>query len=230
MGNIAFFHEKFPAGGAETVTFDIASILKDKVNDIYVFAHELHIEKFPEHSQNIKPIKLPFPNNNEQNYPIVLSKIKELGIEILILPSINYFPFIDRIKQDAGVKVVHVLHSTPFWEYKSGFSKAKRRANGSFLKRLEWYFLRLPKYKFGFKYNSLKKRYMDTYNKVDIYGVLSEGFGIELAERLGIEYSTSKIRVLSNYVKELSDVNEKKKTRSILLEDLLMTTSELIGY
>ncbi len=212
MANIAFFHKKFPAGGAEIVTFDIASVLKDKEVKVFVFSNKIEIEKFPKESVNITPIILPFPNKDERNYSLVLSNIKEFGIDVLVIPAdINYFPFIDQIKRDAGVKVVYVLHSLPFWEYKSKLYNVQRRIHESFLKRLEWYFLRYPKYKFGFKFNSIKRRYIDIYNQVDIFGVLSESFGRELAEKLGLEYSSSKIRVLPNYVKELADVCEEKQ-------------------
>ena len=212
MGNIAFFHEKFPAGGAETVTFDIASILKDKGINVFVFSHNMDEGKFPSNAVNVTPVTMPFPNRDERNYSLVLQKVKEEDIDTVVIPvDINYFPFIDRLKADTGVKIVFVLHSLPFWEYKSKLYNVKRRISESFLKRLEWCFLRYPKYKLGFKFNSIKREYINLYNKVDVFGVLSEGFGRELAEKLGIEYSSSKIRVLPNYVKELGDVVEDKK-------------------
>ena len=212
MGNIAFFHEKFPAGGAETVTFDIASILKDKGINVFVFSHNMDEGKFPSNAVNVTPVTMPYPNRDERNYPIVLQKIKECDIDTVVIPvDINYFPFIDSLKSDTGAKIVFVLHSLPFWEYKSKLYNVKRRINESFLKRLEWYFLRYPKYKLGFKFNAIKREYLNLYNKVDVFGVLSEGFGRELAQKLGLDYSSSKIRVLPNYVKELDNVVEDKK-------------------
>lgn len=212
MGNIAFFHEKFPAGGAETVTFDVASILKDKGINVYVFSHNMDEGKFPSNAVNVTPVTMPYPNRDERNYLLVLQKIKECDIDIVVIPvDINYFPFIDRLKSDTGAKIVFVLHSLPFWEYKSKLYNVKRRINESFLKRLEWYFLRYPKYKLGFKFNAIKREYFNLYNKVDVFGVLSEGFGRELAQKLGLDYSSSKIRVLPNYVKELGNVVEDKK-------------------
>ena len=212
MGNIAFFHEKFPAGGAETVTFDVASILKDKGINVYVFSHNMDEGKFPSNAVNVTPVTMPYPNRDERNYLLVLQKIKECDIDIVVIPvDINYFPFIDRLKSDTGAKIVFVLHSLPFWEYKSKLYNVKRRINESFLKRLEWYFLRYPKYKLGFKFNAIKREYLNLYNKVDVFGVLSEGFGRELAQKLGLDYSSSKIRVLPNYVKELGNVVEDKK-------------------
>ena len=212
MGNIAFFHEKFPAGGAETVTFDIASILKDKGINVYVFSHNMDEGKFPSNAVNVTPVTMPYPNRDERNYPLVLQKIKECDIDTVVIPvDINYFPFIDSLKSDTGAKIVFVLHSLPFWEYKSKLYNVKRRINESFLKRLEWYFLRYPKYKLGFKFNAIKREYLNLYNKVDVFGVLSEGFGRELAQKLGLDYSSSKIRVLPNYVKELDNVVEDKK-------------------
>ena len=212
MGNIAFFHEKFPAGGAETVTFDVASILKDKGINVYVFSHNMDEGKFPSNAVNVTPVTMPYPNRDERNYLLVLQKIKECDIDTVVIPvDINYFPFIDRLKSDTGAKIVFVLHSLPFWEYKSKLYNVKRRINESFLKRLEWYFLRYPKYKLGFKFNAIKREYLNLYNKVDVFGVLSEGFGRELAQKLGLDYSSSKIRVLPNYVKELGNVVEDKK-------------------
>lgn len=212
MGNIAFFHKKFPDGGVETVTLDVASVLKDDARGVYVFTHKLEADNISEHNDKIKFIKLPFPNDNEENYPLVLRTIKECGIEVLIVPvDTNYFPFIEQIKRDTDVKVVYVLHSMPFWEYLSKMYRTKRKIKNSFIKKLEWYLLRYPKYKLGLQFNVVKKRYIDIYNSVDIFAVLSEGFGRELAEKLGLEYSTSKIRVLPNYVKELQNVVEEKR-------------------
>ena len=167
MGNIAFFHEKFPAGGAETVTFDVASILKDKGINVYVFSHNMDEGKFPSNAVNVTPVTMPYPNRDERNYPLVLQKIKECDIDIVVIPvDINYFPFIDRLKSDTGAKIVFVLHSLPFWEYKSKLYNVKRRINESFLKRLEWYFLRYPKYKLGFKFNAIKREYFNLYNNI----------------------------------------------------------------
>lgn len=211
MGNIAFFHRSFPAGGVETVTLDIASILKDDGRDIYVFSYEIEEDKLPKHSDNVKLVKLPFKNEDERNYSVVLQKVKECGIKLLVVPvDIKYFPFIEEIKKDANVMVAFVMHSVPFWEYLSKIYKVERKIKSSFIKRLEWYFLRYLKYKFGLKFNAMKRKYIDIYNRVDIFGVLSEGFGRELAKKLKIEYSTSKIRVLPNYVKEIENVREDK--------------------
>lgn len=210
--NIAFIHQDFPGGGAEIVTFDIARMLEPKDVKVYVFVHNLKEEKIPVNATNINIIKLEH-YKDKNNLHTLINEIKEKNIGLFVFPGDVYEVslYADEIRQKTGCKSIFMLHSQPFWEYSIRKEIIKRDIKRSFSKRLEWYFLRSYKYLLGIKKAKVVKAYKECYDKVDIFGVLCESYGREIATAIGEVYENSKFRVLTNSLITPKSITEKKQ-------------------
>lgn len=209
--NVAFLHEEFPFGGAETVTLDVASFLKDMGYVVYVFASKIYNSKIPANISNMSTIEMPYEYKDCRNVSFLIEKIKEFNIEILVSPNPNYLNlYFDAVKKENLCKLVFVSHGVPFWEEILRKEFVKRNIRLSLKKAIEWYLFRALKYKLGYGIKKLTKAYTNIYKVVDAFGVLCEDYGKEFAEKIGIDYNNSKFVVLPNSTKEPSCVNLNK--------------------
>ena len=149
---IAILHYEFPGGGAETVTINLAKRLEPMGIKVYVFVYNLVEEKLPKDVSNLEIIRILHPSNM-QNVDNFISNIREKEISYFIFPDgINeVIRYSDLIRKNTNCKIIFMLHSIPFWGYYESMADTKKRIKGSFLKQLEWYFLRSHKYTLGIK-------------------------------------------------------------------------------
>ena len=198
--NIAFLHQDFPGGGTEMVTMNIAKLLGEL--KVFVFAPNFHNDKLHSTLTNIEPVKLSYVFYDSRNIPTIVKNIKEKGIEFFVFPGgcNDVVCLADAIREETDCKIIYMSHFEPFWEYIEDREIKKRRTKGSFLKTLEWNLFRSHKYTFGIRKAIYKKIYKECYDKVDIFGVLCEEYGREIAKAIGIRYEGSKFRVLNNSV------------------------------
>lgn len=198
MANISFIMDRFPGGGVERVTMNLTRPLTELGHRVFLFVNELRPEKLPEEQLSITYIELPHKVNREENYGIILDAIKRYNIQIFFMPGM--FPrYIKALRATGLCKIVNVLHSMPFNEvvYKRGeiTRPPQKESIGSWLKRN---ILSKPKLKLGYYDRKMLKRYKDIYNDSDIYGVLFDSYGEQLAKKMGIDYDSSNIRTLQN--------------------------------
>ena len=212
MRKVAFLHEEFPFGGAETVTLDVASFFKDSGYFLYIFAAKVSSSKIPQSISNIEGVEMPYSYNDKRNVPFLIENIKRLGIEILVSPNPNNLNlYFDPIKKENLCKLVFVSHGVPFWEEILRQEFVKRNIRKSFKKAFEWYLFRALKYKLGYGIKRLTKAYTNIYNSVDVFGVLCEDYGRDLSEKIGVRYEGSKFFVLPNSVKVPDKVDRDKR-------------------
>lgn len=197
--NIAFIHSDFPAGGAEKITTYIAHSLSNAGYRIYVFVKSVDYNLLTEYDQNITFIEVPGKNiyvAESENF--ILDQIRTLHIDLFVCAHL-YLPYLQRIKNETPARLIYAHHSIPFWEAKNKLSMGEYASRKSLWKRLEWYLVRLPKYKIpGYLIKRSKKSYIDTYNIVDGYAVLCNAYAEEIASVLHIDPSQSKLFTLNN--------------------------------
>jgi glycosyltransferase involved in cell wall biosynthesis len=90
-------------------------------------------------------------------------------------------------------------------------NKPEKLTIGSWLKK---YLLNIPKYKLGYYDWQMIKHYKKAYDNSDAYGVLFDGYGEQIANRLNIDYKTSHIYTLQNPIPEIEydgTINHKEK-------------------
>ncbi|MGL5895217.1 MAG: glycosyltransferase, partial [Bacteroidales bacterium] len=212
---LAFIHHKYPYGGGERVTSQIASFLSNNGFKVYVFVRQLERENVMT-SDNESIEFLPLPDVENINAPInrdfVISSIKERSIDLFIDPSIDV-SYLKDIKELGVCKVIYVLHSRPLWEVILKDLVGRANSKRSIIKFIEWWLLRYPKHKlFRTTEKRFSKRYKKLYDLVDFYGVLCNADANSVANIVGVELETSKIGVLTNPAyKELEPNRSKRK-------------------
>ncbi len=212
--NIAFLHQDFPGGGTEMVTMNIAKLLGR--SKLFVFATNFHEDKLPSELINVELIKLPYVFYDSKNITTIVKNIKEKGIEFFVFPGgcNDVVCLADAIRIETDCKIVYMSHFEPFWEYIEDREIKKRRTKGSFIKSLEWNLFRSHKYRFGIRKAIYKDIYKACYDRVDIFGVLCEEYGREIAKAIGVKYEGSKFRVLNNSI-ELNDAYVMPKQKEV---------------
>lgn len=213
---VLFYHENFPAGGAERVTMDIANYISKFEYEVYVLASNINEGDY----RQIRVLKLPDNMNvvEELGIQYVINVILSFGIGIFVLPVSPFVPLLEMIKQQTRCKLVFALHSVPFWEVLYSLYKKKARARGNFLKTLEWWILTYPKTIWLKKYDEpIRVMHTQIYKLVDAYTVLCEDYKEILLSKLGDLISEDKITVIPNSEKVVSQVNLNKKKQLLFV-------------
>lgn len=213
---VLFYHENFPAGGAERVTIDIANYVSAHGYEVFVLARNV---KEGDYSQ-VKVLRL--PNNMDvsesRGTQYVVDTINSLNIDLFILPVSPFVSLLEMVKQQTCCKLVFALHSVPFWEVLYFFYIKKARARGSFLKTLEWWMLTYPKTMWLKKYDApIRAKHVRIYELVDAYTVLCDDYRKSLLEKIGISNSEDKVYVIPNSEKAVSQVNFNKKKQLLFV-------------
>lgn len=201
MANISFMLLSFPGGGTERVIMNLAKPLTEIGHRLFLFVHELYMDKFPEEELPITIIKLPYKVKKKGNYNTILEAVKEHNIEIFFAP-ICCPEYLSKLRATGLCKIAHVLHGMPLYEkaQKLGrITKPQKFSIASWVKRKV--FTKI-KYKSGYYDWKILRGYKRVYRNVDAYGVLFDGYGVQLAEAMGIDYHKSHLYTLQNPIPE----------------------------
>lgn len=207
---VLFYHESFPAGGAERVTIDIANYISNRGYKVYVLTSNINEGEYSQ----LTVLQLPDKVFVTETFGIqyVVDTIDSFDIDIFVLPVCPFIPLLEAVKRQTCCKLVFALHSVPFWEVIYSLYIKKVRARGDFFKTLEWWVLTYPKTLWLKKYDPpIRARHIKIYELVDAYTVLCESYKNDLLEKIGMTKSGNKIYVIPNSEKEISQVNLDKK-------------------
>lgn len=213
---VLFYHENFPAGGAERVTMDIANYVSGRGYKVYVLASNINEGNYSQ----ITVLKLPDKVSVTETLGIqyIVDKICSLDIDIFVLPVCPFVPLLEAVKRQTCCKLVFALHSVPFWEVLYFFYIKKAKARGNFFKTLEWWVLTYPKTIWLKKYDSpIREMHVEIYGLVDAYTVLCESYKKDLLEKIEMTKSGDKICVIPNSEKVVSQVNLNKKKQLLFV-------------
>ena len=214
MKKVLFFHDEFPCGGAERVTIDIANYLSGFGYEFVVLACKKKVEV-----DNIKIIELPELDwNSMTNAKFFIDTINSYSIDIFVSP-IHILKHLDFIMESAPqCKLVFALHSLPLWETKVKIAAKKKRAQSSFLKKLELYFFSYPKANWLKSYDrKFLELHRKVYDKSAAYVVLCEDYKDELVCRMKLSDRDNKFRVIPNSERTPVQVCEKKKKQILFV-------------
>lgn len=209
MTRIAFIHNRFPAGGAERITIDIASYLCGFGNyEVYVYASRIAEDMLNDHIRSVVKVRsIPTQAVPSKRAKEIENLIKQDGIDILVQVT-KAIPGIDKIVANTGVKTVVSCHGEPFWQR---YAIVYRRQRGS-LRRLIWKLYNERRYKDGtLAMAKAVRRTMKEYNSCDAYTVLCESYRRETAAALGLDLEKSHIHAIENPEYPVKDVNYDKE-------------------
>ncbi len=208
MVRVAFIHGKFPAGGAERITVDIARYLNGVGGyEVFVYtariAESMLVGDIPDivKVRKISSQAMPARRSREVEGLIVQDKI-----DILVQVT-KSLPGIDGIRRRTGCKSVVACHGEPFWQR---HAILHRRQKG-LLRRMMWTLYNKKRFEDGsLAMKMAMERTMNDYVNSDAYTVLCESYKKEVSEVLGLGMSAH-IHAIENPEYPVKDMNFEKE-------------------
>ena len=208
MVTVAFVHNRFPAGGAERITIDIARYLKGVGGyRVYVYTTRINKMLMPEESDEILTIRhIPSQAIPARRSAAIEKLIVSDGVDILVQVG-KSLEGIDGIRKRTGCKSVVACHGEPFWQR---YAIANRRKKG-LIRKAMWILFNKRRYEKGNL--AMKKavhRTRTDYLNCDAYVVLCKPYIEQITDILGYDAATSHIYAIENSDLPVQDVCWKK--------------------
>lgn len=212
MNKVVFYHERFPAGGAERITVNIADYIHNKGYEVYVITAKADSYDF----KNLKVIEIPEQRSVDSeeadkaiNFIIQFINDNKIDIFISILLDTHVFK---AIKEKTQCKVIRALHSIPLWESINRYYLRKEASKHfSMLKKIKRHTQIYIDYHWLKKYDrKFIKQYREMYQNIDALTVLCDKYKEQLEKYFK---DGSRIHVIPNpeYPREHVNLNKKKQ-------------------
>jgi glycosyltransferase involved in cell wall biosynthesis len=209
MIRIAFLHNRFPAGGAERVTMDIASYLKEYGGyEIFVYASRISEAQLnDEMLSNFTLRKIPTQLISHSRTKQIERYILEDEIDILVQPG-KAIPGIEKIKERTSIKTIVACHGEPFWQR----HVIMHRRQKGFFRKLMWHLFNRRRFEDGtLAMRMAISRTRRDYETSDAYIVLCRSYIQETLSVLGIDEASSHIYAIENSERPVAEVNYNKE-------------------
>lgn len=209
MIRIAFVHNRFPAGGAERVTMDIASYLKEYGGyEIFVYASRISEAQLnDEMLSNFTLRKIPTQFISHSRTKQIERYILEDEIDILVQPG-KAIPGIEKIKERTNIKTIVACHGEPFWQH----HVIMHRRQKGFFRKLMWHLFNRRRFEDGtLAMRMAISRTRRDYETSDAYIVLCRSYIQETLSVLGIDEASSHIYAIENSERPVAEVNYNKE-------------------
>ncbi len=209
MVRIAFVHNRFPAGGAERVTIDIARYLSHCGGyEVFVYASRFAEGLLDGDLAAIITLRqIPKQAVQSRRARQVERLILADGIDVLVQVG-KTLSGIEGIKARTGVRTVVACHGEPFWQR---YAITHRRQRG-FVRRVMWHLFNKRRYADGqLAMHKAVERTRREYESSDAYTVLCQPYKAEVAAGLGISPEENHIYAIENPEYPVADVNYNKE-------------------
>lgn len=203
---VAFYNWRYPYGGGEVVTFNLARFFRASGLRVLLYTGKLDREKLLDQDSAIFEFRpLPQPDNfrNEENENFLAESLRQEQVDVIIVQGVMEFPFA-RIHETTSCKIIFCLHNKPFWEVE--FIRAQPSSeipHPTFARRLEFLLLRKPVYYLTPKlWNRTVKGYGRMLPSIDRCLLLCEAyrrdFDAAIASKFGEELVRGKTAAILN--------------------------------
>lgn len=202
-------HNRFPAGGAERVTMDIASYLKEYGGyEVFVYASRISEAQLnDEMLSNFTLRKIPTQLISHSRTKQIERYILEDEIDILVQPG-KAIPGIEKIKERTYVKTIVACHGEPFWQR----HVIMHRRQKGFFRKLMWHLFNRRRFEDGtLAMRMAISRTRRDYETSDAYTVLCMSYIQETLSVLGIDEASSHIYAIENSERPVAEVNYNKE-------------------
>lgn len=202
-------HNRFPAGGAERVTMDIASYLKEYGGyEVFVYASRISEAQLnDEMLSNFTLRKIPTQLISHSRTKQIERYILEDEIDILVQPG-KAIPGIEKIKERTCVKTIVACHGEPFWQR----HVIMHRRQKGFFRKLMWHLFNRRRFEDGtLAMRMAISRTRRDYETSDAYTVLCRSYIQETLSVLGLDEASSHIYAIENSERRVAEVNYNKE-------------------
>ncbi len=191
MTRIAFIHNRFPAGGAERITADIARYLLSFSGGYSVFVYASHLGDTHSFSECITFRQIPSQAIQSLRSKSIERLVIKDKIDILVQIG-NSICGIAGIKLRTSCKVVLACHGEVFWQRYSIMHNRQKH-------RLLWKLVYAKRYGDGeLAYKKAKERSARDYANCDAYTVLCKSYKSAFEKKLRIDPNSSKVVAIEN--------------------------------
>lgn len=204
MTRVAFIHSRFPAGGAERITIDIARYLRQVGGyEVFVYADRISDSLMTDELKDIMTIRdIPSQAIPAYRASAVEDLIVNDGIHVLVQVG-KSLKGIEGIRERTGCKTVIACHGEPFWQR---HSITFRRQKG-LIRKMIWNLYNKKRYEDGtLAMRKAIERTRKEYAVNDAFTVLCEPYKNQVADVLGLDAVKSQIYPIENPESPVDDV------------------------
>lgn len=204
MIKVAFVHSRFPAGGAERITIDIARYLKGIGGyQVYVYADRISESLMNDELKEIMTIRM-IPSQAIPAFraSAVEEHIVKDGIDVLVQVG-KSLKGIDGIRERTGCRTVIACHGEPFWQR---HSITFRRQKG-IIRKMLWNLYNKKRYEDGtLAMKKAVERTRKEYMVNDAFTVLCKPYKNQVADVLGLDAVKAQIYPIENPERPVENV------------------------
>ena len=204
MTRVALIQSRFPAGGAERITIDIARYLRQVGGyEVFVYADRISDSLMTDELKDIMTIRdIPSQAIPAYRASAVEDLIVNDGIHVLVQVG-KSLKGIEGIRERTGCKTVIACHGEPFWQR---HSITFRRQKG-LIRKMIWNLYNKKRYEDGtLAMRKAIERPRKEYVVNDAFTVLCEPYKNQVADVLGLDAVKSQIYPIENPESPVDDV------------------------
>nr|WP_315012517.1 glycosyltransferase [uncultured Capnocytophaga sp.] len=214
MPNIGFVHGRFPYGGGEKITSNIAPYLTALGYKVFVFSsHIAHQELTDEDKQYITFVDIGKTRLFSRPNVSLADKVKELGIDVLAFIGKSFSASGEGIFKKTQCKCIFAHYGATFWQSENELENLKQKAKKSLLHFLYFWGFKIPSYHL---YRKIRiEKYRAIYKHYHAFTVLCEAYKDELTQALQLT-DNHKLKAISTPIPSVSTPYSLQKENVLL--------------
>ena len=214
MPNIGFVHGRFPYGGGEKITSNIAPYLTALGYKVFVFSsHIAHQELTDEDKQYITFVDIDKTRLFSRPNVSLADKVNELGIDVLAFIGKSFSASCEGIFKKTQCKCIFAHYGATFWQSENELENLKQKAKKSLLHFLYFWGFKIPSYHL---YRKIRiEKYRVIYNHYHAFTVLCEAYKDELTQALQLT-DNHKLKAISTPIPSVSTPYSLQKENVLL--------------
>ena len=214
MPNIGFVHGRFPYGGGEKITSNIAPYLTALGYKVFVFSsHIAHQELTDEDKQYITFVDIDKTRLFSRPNVSLADKVNELGIDVLAFIGKSFSASCEGIFKKTQCKCIFAHYGATFWQSENELESLKQKAKKSLLHFFYFWGFKIPSYHL---YRKIRiEKYRVIYNHYHAFTVLCEAYKDELTQALQLT-DNHKLKAISTPIPSVSTPYSLQKENVLL--------------
>lgn len=214
MPNIGFVHGRFPYGGGEKITSNIAPYLTTLGYKVFVFSSRIaHQELTDEDKQYITFVDIGKTRLFSRPNVSLADKVNELGIDVLAFIGKSFSASGEGIFKRTQCKCIFAHYGATFWQSENELENLKQKAKKSLLHFLYFWGFKIPSYHL---YRKIRiEKYRVIYKHYHAFTVLCEAYKDELTQALQLT-DNHKLKAISTPIPSVSTPYSLQKENVLL--------------